>query len=103
MDQDSIATIIITIFTVLFSASGWKFYENRMRLKAKESLSEKKEQNLYRDDLRERVKKLEKLLEESSAEKDKMLSQILALTKEVSELRIKVTFLEEENSRLKNI
>ena len=30
-----------------------------------------------------------------------MRAQILALTQEVSELRVKVTFLEEENDRLK--
>ena len=37
--------------------------------------------------LRDRVKKLEKLLEESSIEKDEMRDQILSLTQEVSELR----------------
>ena len=36
-------------------------------------------------------------------QKDEMRQQILDLTKEVSELRIKVAFLEKENDRLKNI
>jgi hypothetical protein len=35
-------------------------------------------------------------------EKDQMRDQILNLTREVSELRVKVTFLEKENERLKN-
>jgi predicted oxidoreductase len=64
--------------------------------------NERNEQNMYRDDLRERVKRLEKLLTESSLEKDQMRDQILNLTREVSELRVKVTFLEKENERLKN-
>lgn len=100
---DSITTIIVTLITVLTSAGAWKFYENRMKIKAETDMSEKKEQNLYRDDLRERVKKLEKLLEQSSIEKDEMRNQILSLTQEVSELRTKVSFLEKENERLKNL
>ena len=61
------------------------------------------DQNMYRDDLRERVKRLEKLLQDSSEEKDLMRAQILSLTKEVSELTVKVEFLEKENDRLKNV
>ena len=102
-DLDSITTIVVTLITVLFSAGAWRFYENRMKLKAETDMSEKKEQNLYRDDLRERVKKLEKLLEESSSEKDLMRKQILELSKEVSQLQVKISFLEKENERLKNI
>lgn len=103
MNEDSITTIVVTLITVLFSAGAWRFYENRMKLKAETDMSDKQEQNLYRDDLRERVKKLEKLLAESSEEKDVMREQILSLTQEVSELRTKVTFLEKENERLKNV
>ncbi len=100
---DNISTVIVTVFTVLFSAGAWKFYETRMKLKARDAQDEKNDQNMYRDDLRERVKRLEQLLQESSEEKDEMRDQILSLTKEVSELRVKVSFLEKENERLKNI
>ena len=103
MEFDNITTIVVTLVTVLFSAGAWKFYEKRMALKAEENKDDKTEQNIYRDDLRERVRKLEKLLAESSDEKDKMRAEILTLTKEVSALRIKVEFLEKENDRLKNI
>jgi septal ring factor EnvC (AmiA/AmiB activator) len=103
MEFDNLTTIVVTLITVLFSAGAWKFYEKRMALKAEENKDDKNEQNIYRDDLRERVKKLEKLLAESSDEKDKMREEILTLTREVSELRIKVEFLEKENDRLKNI
>jgi uncharacterized protein HemX len=100
---DNITTILVTLITVLFGAGGWKFYESRMKLKAEQSTDQKTEQNIYRDDLRERVKNLESLLKESSEEKDEMREQILSLTKEVSALRVKVDFLEKENDRLKNI
>jgi uncharacterized protein HemX len=100
---DNITTILVTLITVLFGAGGWKFYESRMKLKAEQSTDQKTEQNIYRDDLRERVRNLESLLKESSEEKDEMREQILSLTKEVSALRVKVDFLEKENDRLKNI
>jgi len=100
---DNISTVLVTLFTVLFSAGAWKFYETKMKLKAKDAQDEKNDQNMFRDDLRERVKRLEQLLQESSEEKDEMRDQILSLTKEVSELRVKVRFLEKENERLKNI
>jgi len=100
---DNISTVVVTLFTVLFSAGAWKFYETKMKLKAKDAQDEKNDQNMYRDDLRERVRRLEQLLQESSEEKDEMRDQILSLTKEVSELRVKVSFLEKENERLKNI
>ena len=101
--MDNITTVIVAVVTVLFSAGGWKFYETRMRLKNEKKKNEKDETNLYRDDLRKRVNKLEKLLEESSDEKDTMRNQILDLTEEVAELRTKVEFLEKENERLKNV
>ena len=100
---DNLTTIIISLVTVIFSAGAWKFYETRIKLKAETDKDEKTEQNMYRDDLRERVKNLESLLQQSSKEKDEMREQILSLTQEVSELRTKVAFLEKENERLKNI
>lgn len=86
---DNISTVLVTLFTVLFSAGAWKFYETKMKLKAKDAQDEKNDQNMFRDDLRERVKRLEQLLQESSEEKDEMRDQILSLTKEVSELVLK--------------
>ena len=100
---DNLTTIVVTLITVVFGAGGWKFYESRMKLKAEQDTDEQTEKNIYRDDLRERVKNLESLLKNSSVEKDEMRNQILALTQEVSALRVKVDFLEKENDRLKNI
>jgi hypothetical protein len=54
-----------------------------------------------KDECRERIAKLEVLLERSSIEKDDMRSKILDLTREVAELRVKVEFLEDKNLELK--
>ena len=58
---------------------------------------------MYRDDLRERVKNLEKQLHDSFLKESEMQNQILELTSEVAELRTKVTFLEKENERLRTV
>lgn len=101
--MDNLTTVIVTIVTVLFSAGAWKFYEKRIQLKSEQMKDEKDDHNMYRDDLRARVKNLETLLAESSQEKDTMREQILSLTEEVGVLRTKVAFLEKENERLRNI
>lgn len=103
MEQyDGIVNVLITMFTVLFSASAWKFYENKIKLKTDLETLERTDHNMYRDDLKDRVKRLEKLLVDGSEEKDIMRNQILELTKEVSMLHVKVDFLEKENDRLKS-
>lgn len=101
--MDNLITAIVTLITVLFSAGAWRFYEAKMKLKSAEKKYEKTDQNMYRDDLRERVKNLEKQLQDSFFEENKMRNQILELTSEVAELRTKVTFLEKENERLRTL
>jgi len=100
---DNVTTVLVTIMTVLFSAGAWKFYEKRIKLKTELEREDRSDQNMYRDDLRDRVRRLEQLLTDSAVEKDEMRNQILSLTKEVSALHVKVEYLEKENQRLKNI
>jgi hypothetical protein len=100
---DNVTTVLVTMMTVLFSAGAWKFYEKKIKLKTELEREDRTDQNMYRDDLRDRVRRLEQLLTDSALEKDEMRDQILSLTKEVSALHVKVEYLEKENQRLKNI
>lgn len=102
--MDNITQIIITVATVAGSAGIWKFFEARLRVKSEEKKSELENSDgvQYRDDLKNRVRNLESLLAASAEEKDELRDQVLALTQEVSALRVKVEFLEKENDRLKN-
>jgi hypothetical protein len=88
--------VIITIGTILASAGIWKFLE--FRLKVKTDLKKESVQNSdgvqYRDDLKNRVARLEQLLEESN-------TKVLELTAEVHALRTEVGFLKKENDRLR--
>lgn len=93
MDTASIYTVLITAITVLGSARAWGYYEKRAQLK-------QKSEDFMKDDCRERIAKLEALLEKSSKEKDEMRNTILLLSSQVAELRVKVEFLEDENKEL---
>ena len=94
MDENTIATVLVTAITVLGSASAWRFYEKRAERR-------KEEDNFIREDCRDRIAKLEVLLLKSSEEKDQMRDTILKLVEQVSALNVKVQFLEEENKMLK--
>jgi hypothetical protein len=99
--EQQIYTIVITLVTVLTSTAAWKFYEKKLSLKAKKDEDETKDGRMFRDDLRDRVLKLETLLVESSKEKDTMRESILTLTAQVSKLEVEVDFLRKDNEKLK--
>jgi hypothetical protein len=86
MPQETIWTVLITAFTVMGSASAWRFYEKRASKK-------ERDEDFIKTDCRDRIGKLESLLESSSREKDEMRQTILRLTEQVSALTVKVEFL----------
>lgn len=102
--MDNITQIIITVVSVAGTAGIWQFLQARLKVKSEEKKSQLENSDgvQYRDDLKNRVRNLEALLASSSDEKDELRDQVLALTQEVSALRVKVEFLEKENERLKN-
>jgi hypothetical protein len=93
MQQESFWTVLITIVTVLGSASAWRFYEKR-------AIRKERDEEFIRHDCKDRISKLEILLENSSREKDEMRSTILKLTEQVAALAVKVEYLQKENSEL---
>jgi hypothetical protein len=86
MQQESIWTVLITVVGVLGSASAWRFYEKR-------SMRKERDEEFIRHDCKDRISKLEALLQASSREKDEMRQTILKLTQQVAELTVKVDFL----------
>lgn len=93
---------IVTIVTVLGSAGAWQFYQNRMKLKHEERKEDKGDQNLYRDDLRERVAVLEQRLEQAYGEKEKTAKELANVMAKLAEYKVRIEFLEKENDRLKD-
>ena len=95
MDTATIYTVLVTLLTVLGSGAAWRYYEKR-------ALNRERTENFLKDDCRERIIKMELLLERSSNEKEEMRSEILRLTSMVSELKVRVEFLERENLQLRS-
>ena len=63
-------------------------------------MHKEKDEDFIRHDCKDRITKLETLLQESSREKDELRSMVLSLTREVAALSVKVEFLTKENDTL---
>lgn len=92
--SENLTTIIISLITVLFGGGAWKFYEFLIKKKSEDKKVEMSEKTMYRDDLKNRVKKLEE-------DKEECMKSLMDISNKVSALETKVLFLERENSELK--
>jgi len=90
----NIFSILATAITVLGGSAAWRYYEKR-------AMHREKDEDFIRHDCKDRISKLEALLEASAREKDDLRSMVLELTKEVAALTVKVEFLTNENQKLK--
>jgi hypothetical protein len=84
--MDNIWSVLITAITVLGGTSAFRFYEKRSMIKERDD-------DFIRHDCKDRIAKLEVLLERSSQEKDEMRKQILDLVSEVASLRTEIKYL----------
>lgn len=92
--DSNITSIIITVVSVLGATGAWKFYELLIKQKREREKEDKSEKTIYRDDLKFRVDKLEK-------GKDECMTSLITINAELSVLRIKLEYIEEENKVLK--
>jgi septal ring factor EnvC (AmiA/AmiB activator) len=84
--MDNIWSVLITAITVLGGTTAFRFYEKR-------AMRKERDDEFIRHDCKDRIAKLEALLERSSQEKDEMRSQILELVAEVAQLRTEIKYL----------
>ena len=91
--MENMYSVIITAITVLGGTGAWRYYEKR-------ALNKERDDEFIRHDCKDRISKLEGLLESASKEKDELRSMVLALTKEVTALSVKVEYLTKENDKL---
>ena len=91
--MENMYSIIITAITVLGGTGAWRYYEKR-------ALNKERDDEFIRHDCKDRISKLEGLLEAAGREKDELRMMVLELTKEVAALGVKVEFLTKENDKL---
>jgi len=91
--MENIYSVLITAITVLGGTGAWRYYEKR-------ALNKERDDEFIRHDCKDRISKLEGLLEAAGKEKDELRMMILSLTKEVAALSVKVEYLTKENEEL---
>jgi hypothetical protein len=84
--MENVWSVLITAITVLSGTSAFRYYEKRAQRKERDD-------EFIRHDCKDRITKLEALLERSSQEKDEMRAQILELVSEVAALRTEIKYL----------
>jgi hypothetical protein len=84
--MDNVWSVLITAITVLSGTSAFRYYEKR-------AIRKERDDEFIRHDCKDRITKLEALLERSSQEKDEMRAQILDLVAEVAALRTEIKYL----------
>jgi peptidoglycan hydrolase CwlO-like protein len=91
--MENMYSVLITAITVLGGTGAWRYYEKR-------ALNKDRDDEFIRHDCKDRISKLEALLESASKEKDELRGMVLELTREVAALGVKVEFLTKENDKL---
>lgn len=91
--MENIYSVLITAVTLLGGTTAFRYYEKRAQKKEKDD-------DFIKHDCKDRISKLEALLQSSSDEKDELRHMVLELTKEVAALSVKVEFLTKENDSL---
>jgi phage shock protein A len=91
--MENVYTVMITALTVLGGTGAWRFYEKR-------ALHKERDDDFIRHDCKDRISKLEGLLESAAKEKDELRQMVLSLTREVAALSVKVEYLTKENETL---
>lgn len=94
MIDEGLLTIILTIITTLGGAKAWEFYQKKLEINREGEKEDKRNEHLYRDDLRERVAVLEGKLEDSRRDKDSLLESIAQLKMSIAEFKTRIEFLE---------
>ena len=91
--MENMYSVLITAITVLGGTTAFRFYEKR-------AMRKERDDEFIRHDCKDRISKLEGLLEAAGKEKDELRMMVLELTKEVAALSVKVEYLTKENDKL---
>jgi phage shock protein A len=91
--MENVYSVLITAVTILGGGGAWRYYERR-------AMHKEKDEDFIRHDCKDRISKLEALLQQSSSEKDELRTMVLNLTREVAALTVKVEYLTKENDDL---
>ena len=99
-------TIILTLIAALSSERAWRYWQKKQAAAVEEKQEDRKDQNLYRDDLRQEVERLRTELVALYAARDKerkeMAENLADIREQLASFRTRVEYLERENSELRD-
>ena len=103
---EHIATIVVTLIGAASSERAWRYWQNKQKAAIEDKNIQREDQNMYRDDLREEVKRLRndmiKLYAERDEERTKTASDIADLREQLAVFKTRVEHLEKENTELRD-
>jgi hypothetical protein len=88
--MENIYSVLITAITMLGGSAAFRYYEKRAQKR-------ERDEDFIRHDCKDRITKLEALLETASKDKDDMRKQILELTALVAKLQTQVQYLQDKS------
>lgn len=94
MDNSTIAAIVVAVITGILSAGAFKFYEFALKQRREIAKDDQANKAMYRDDLIDRVEKLE-------TERTAHIEQIMKLMTSVTSLQVEMDYLRRDNEILK--
>lgn len=92
---------MVALVLGLTGTTAWQYYVIKSKLAYKMKEAQRTDAHEHRDDLRERVRTLERALSKSSEVEDNLREDVLILTAKVNQLETKVQWLTAENRRLR--
>lgn len=90
--MENMYSVLITAITILGGTTAFRYYEKR-------AIKKERDDDFIKHDCKDRISKLEALLEQSSREKDELRLQVLKLVEEVATLRTEIKFLQDINNK----
>ena len=94
MDEKTIIALVVAAITGVLSAGAFKFYEFALKQRREIAKDDQKVKAMYRDDLIDRVEKLE-------AERTLNIEQIMKLMTSVTSLQIEMDYMKRDNEILR--
>jgi uncharacterized membrane protein YgaE (UPF0421/DUF939 family) len=94
MDKSTIIAAIVAALTGAVSAGAFKFYEFFLKQKREIAKDDQKNKAMYRNDLIDRVEKLE-------AERATNIEQIMKLMTSVTSLQVEMDYMKRDNEILR--
>ena len=87
-------TILLAVIASLSGTGAWNYYKARLDATANEIEVQRRDGNLFRDDLRERIIKLETKVEECEDSREDLLKEMITVRESLAEFKTRVSFLE---------